>query len=80
MTILKKTLEWLLPNHHLQKHLKYYLQNLHIFAGKNIVINFKITNLKIKITFKKTKIMLLADTNQTLHIQKCKNIIKQTNK
>ena len=30
---------------------------------------------------KKTiKILLLANTNQTLQIQKCKNIIKQTNK
>ena len=46
-----------------------------MFTGKNIVINFKNKN-SSKI---KTKILLLANINQTLQIQKCKNI-KQTNK
>ena len=42
--------------------LKYYLQNMCIFTGKNIVLNFEIINFKIKI------IMLLANTSQTMQI------------
>ena len=61
--------------YHLQSELKIYLQNLLIFTGKNIAKNFKNKN-----SFKiKTKILLLANVNQTLQIQKCKNIVKQTN-
>ena len=47
-----------------------------LFTGINIIINFKIINLKIKITFKKS---LLANTNQKLQMQKCQKIIKQAN-
>ena len=37
MTILRKTLEWLLPNISFTIKVKILLQNLRIFAGKNIV-------------------------------------------
>ena len=43
---------------------KKYLQNLHIFTGKNIVKNFQNRN-SSKI---KTKILLLANINQKLQI------------
>ena len=46
-----------------------------MFTYKNIVINFKITNFKNKFTIK-TKILLLANTDQTLQTQICKKIIK----
>ena len=35
--------------YYLQQKLKYYLQSLRIFTGKDNVINLKIINLKIKI-------------------------------
>ena len=40
-----------------------------MFTGKNIATNFKI---------RKIKILVLANTNQTLQISENKNIIKQT--
>ena len=52
MTILRKTLEWLLPNISFTIKVKIPLQNLRIFAGKNIDLNFKIINFKIKIPLK----------------------------
>ena len=68
--------------YHLQQKLKYYLHNLIILTGKNIAINLKKINFKIEqnrnIFFKKAeiKILFLAITNQTLQVQKCKNIIE----
>ena len=37
--------------YNLQKNLAYYLQNLRVCTGKNIVINFEIIKLKIKTTW-----------------------------
>ena len=52
------TYEWLLTKIPSTVKLKYYLQNLRIFTGKNIATNFKIKRLNFKILF-------LPDTNQT---------------
>ena len=60
-----QTPQWLLPDIPFTTKLKYYLQNLCMFTYKIIVINFKITNFKNKFTIK-TKILLLANTDQTL--------------
>ena len=66
MTVLRKTLECCFQIYNLQLKLKYYLQNLRIFTGKNIAINFKIIIIYIYIYLNKN--LLLANTNQTLQI------------
>ena len=68
----EKTSNGCFQTYHLQKKLKYYLQNFHIPTGKNIVINFKIIIIIIIIIILiiiiNIKNLLLANTNQTLQI------------
>ena len=48
MTILRKTLEWLLPNIPFTIKVKKLFTKFAHVSGKNIVINFNIVNLKVK--------------------------------